>query len=319
MLDTSKKYPMLPPEDVLYTVSILANKSDYNHKLMNIPSVWDETRGTSVKVAVLDTGAPKHVDLSPLGSYRADNIRSDEYDRQGHSTHVGGIIAALADNDIGVNGIAPDVDDYYVKVLDDDGAGSIKSIASGIRMAVDDIGVDVINMSLGLHGSAPLVRELEDACNYAAEQGVAVFAAAGNDNYKVSQPAVFDSVIAVGAVNRRKRKARFSNYGPEVDFVGGGVDVYSTHLDNRYAYLSGTSMACPAVCAAACLILSKHVIEGEKLTPLELKQHIRKIAIDLGPEGKDVSFGDGLPVFNNTGEQSKGFLGWAKNFFTSLW
>jgi len=319
MSDLDRRYLMLPPEDVLYTVSILANKKDYNHKLMNIPYIWKDTRGSSVKVAVLDTGGPSHQDLAPLGNYIAKGIQSEVKDVVGHSTHVAGILAAIADNDVGVDGIAPDVDDYYIKVLDDNGLGSIGSIVDGIYKAADDLGVDVINMSLGMHGSAPRSKELEEACNYAVDQGVAVFAAAGNDSWSVSQPAVFDSVMAVGAINKRKRKASFSNFGPQVDFVAGGVDVYSTHLNNRYARLSGTSMACPALCAVGCLILARHIAKGEKLTPQALKDHIKKISIDLGTAGRDDSFGDGLPVFNNEAKQNEGFIGRLRGFFSSIW
>jgi len=302
MPDTSIRYPMLPPEDVLFTVQVLAEKSDYNHKLMNIPAMWESTRGAGVKIAVLDTGVPKHVDLRPVDGCVAAGIASGAEDRVGHALHCAGIVAALAGNGIGINGIAPDVDDYYIKALNDDGSGTVASIVDGIHKAVDVYGVDIISMSLGISARVPHYRSLENACNYAVSQGVAVFAAAGNDGAAVGQPAIYDSVIAVGAVDSRKRKARFSNFGPQVDFVAGGVNVYSTHLNNGYASLSGTSMSCPALAGAAALILSKHIASGEKLSPTELKEHISRIALDLGNKGRDEMFGDGLPVFKNSAE-----------------
>lgn len=297
MSDKTKRYPMLPPGDVLYTVGILAERDSYNHRLMNIPHMWERTRGSGVKVAILDTGVPKHIDLRPSGGCSAKGIDSGPADREGHGTHVGGIVAALAGNGIGVTGIAPDAEDYYIKVLDDDGSGSIESVADGIYKAVDKYGVDIINMSLGMPANAPRFRELEEACNYAVDKGVTVFAATGNDAAALGQPAIYDSVISVGAVDRRRRKARFSNRGTGIDFVAGGVDVYSTHLNNRYVSLSGTSMACPALAGAAALILSKHLASGERLTPLELKEHIRRIAFDLGSAGYDNLYGHGIPVF----------------------
>lgn len=303
-VSTQKKYPMLPPSGVKYTVGLLASKDNYNHKLMNIPHVWEKTRGEKTKVAILDTGVPRHDDLSPLGGCSAWGIESGDRDRNGHATHVGGIIAALSNGGIGVDGIAPETGDYYIKVLDDNGSGSIDTLVDGIRKAVDSYGVDIINMSLGLPASAPLSRELEAACEYANSNGVTVFAATGNEATRLGQPAIYDSVVAVGAVDRRKKKARFSNRGKGVDFVAGGVDVYSTHLDNSYAALSGTSMACPAVAAAGLLILSKHALRGENLSPAELIDHIERIAFKSRGQDCEELYGNGIPIFG--GDKSSG-------------
>lgn len=321
MPDLDKRYPMLPPSDVLYTVGILAERDSYNHKLMNVPAMWECTRGANVKVAVLDTGVPKHVDLRPSGGCSAAGITSGDADRNGHASHVGGIIAALAGNGIGVTGLAPDVEDYYIKVLDDNGSGSIGSIIDGIHIAVDKYGVDIINLSLGMSAGAPRFRELEAACDYAVSKGVAVFAATGNDAKALGQPAIYDSVIAIGAVDRKRRKARFSNRGAGIDFVSGGVDVYSTHLNNRYASLSGTSMSCPAVVGAGALILSKHLASGERLTPSELKEHIRRIAFDLGNAGYDNLYGHGVPIFghHNVQEQDPGLFVRLLAWLRQLW
>jgi len=293
-MDTSRLIPMLPPSDVLHTVSMLSSRSkDYNHKIMNIPAMWERSRGAGVKVAILDTGVPRHRDIEPAGHW--SYFINYDHDRQGHSSHVGGIGHALHANDDGVSGIAPDAEDYYAAVLDASGSGSVDSIIAGIHKAVDDWGVDVINMSLGY--GAGHTPALEAACNYAVSQGVTLFAAAGNEATHVGQPACYDSVIAVGAVDPRRRRAGFSNFGPEIDFVAGGVEIYSTHLDNRYARLSGTSMACPAIAAAAELIISEHKARGVKLSPVEVKEHLQRIAIDPGRGEFPDSFGAGVPVF----------------------
>jgi minor extracellular protease Epr len=290
---------MLPTHTVKSRVQILAEKCDYNHRMMNIPKMWNRTRGAGIKVAVLDTGCPQHVDLAPCGSMTA--FPGYEHDTNGHSTHCGGIIAAIANNDMGVAGIAPDVDDYYGAVLNASGNGDIESIIKGIRWAVDDIGADVISMSLGIAAGELHFSKFEKACNYAVSQGVAVFAAAGNESGAVGQPAIYDSVIAVAAVNNRKDHAYFSNTGPEVDFAAGGVNVYSTYLDNSYAELSGTSMACPAAAAVGALILADSANVGIKLSPDELRAKLRKIAYDVGPDGFDELYGHGIPIFGSGG------------------
>lgn len=300
-IDLERNMPMIPPTIAEVTVSILAETADYNHRLMNIPAAWRTTKGEGVKVAILDTGVPNHVDLRPAGG--ASFIKGYQEDLNGHATHCGGIIAATAFNDMGIRGIAPEVDDYYGAVLDANGAGSISTIIAGIRWAVDEIGADIISMSLGMPAGVPRVRELEAACQYAVDHGVAVFAAAGNEGSGVGQPAQYDSVYAVGAIDEHMDLASFSDRGKEVDFATGGVQVFSTYLHNTYAKLSGTSMACPALAAAAALILSdaRKGANPRKLTPAELGEKLRKISFDIGPKGWDIYTGDGIPVFQTTG------------------
>lgn len=235
------KFRMIPKYTVTSCVRMLAETLDYNHKLMNIPEAWKESKGEGIKIAVLDTGCPEHIDLSPSG--HMSMIDGYEFDKNGHACHVGGAIAAIANNGIGIVGVSPDVEDHYVAVLDENGTGSIESIINGIRYAVDVVGADVITMSLGIDGSVGRIPELEKICDYAVSRGTAVFAAAGNEAGKVGQPAQYDSVIAVAAVNSAKEHASFSNTGPEVDFACGGVQTYSTYLNNSYAKLSGTCIA----------------------------------------------------------------------------
>jgi len=296
---------MIPPFRVVSRVQILSETKDYNHEMMNVPAMWRDTKGaladgTGVPVVILDTGVPNHVDLSPTGG--KSFIPGYEEDQNGHGTHCGGIIAAIANNNMGVMGIAPDCADWYGAVLDKDGSGRIEHIVAGIRWAVDEVGAKVISMSLGIPDGHPIYEAFEEAVNYAYSQGVAVICAAGNEASGVGQPACYDSAIAVAAVDRYQDKAWFSNKGPELDFAAGGVDVYSTFLNNGYAKLSGTSMACPAIAGIAALIIADEKNDhGKWLTPDELVEKMRRIAYDVGEEGFDELYGHGIPVFR-TGE-----------------
>lgn len=293
---------ILPPNNPIAVVRILAEVVDYNHRLMNIPAVWKRTMGEKVKVAILDTGLPNHLDLSPRGgkSFVGGGYLEDQ---NGHGTHVGGIIAAIANNGMGVAGIAPECEDYYGAVLDGSGSGNIDGIIKGIRWAVDEVGAKVINMSLGMPAGFPILKELEAACNYAHAAGVTVVCAAGNEGGLVGQPACYDSVLAVAAINDKKDHASFSNMGPEIDFASGGVDVYSTYLRNGYCKMSGTSMASPALTGAVVLIIADEFKStGKWLTPSEVTEKLKKIAFDVGAEGFDSIFGHGLPIFV-TGEE----------------
>jgi len=289
---------MIPPYRVISRVQILSETQDYNIQLMNVPSMWKQTMGEGVRVAVLDTGLPKHVDLAPKGG--KSFIEGYLEDQQGHGTHVAGILAALANNGMGVAGVAPNCELWCGAVLGADGSGTFEGIVNGIRWAVDEIGAKVINMSLGVPTGTPRLTELEKACDYAKSQGVTVVCAAGNDANFVGQPACYDSVLAISAVDSKKEFAGFSNWGKQVDFAAGGVNVYSTYLNNGYAKLSGTSMSSPAVAGIVTLILADEYKDNEKwLTPDEVTEKLKKIAFDCGPQGFDEMYGNGIPMFKN--------------------
>jgi subtilisin family serine protease len=279
-------------------VQILAETAGYNIRLMNVPQMWTETEGEGVKVVVLDTGAPEHIDVELSGS-KSFAPDSPAPDRNGHASHVSGIIRATRNNGIGVVGIAPKCELYAGKVLNDDGSGELQWVIDGIMWAVDEIGADIINLSLGLPAWVPIIDEFEGSCRYAHNMGTTIIAAAGNESGRVGQPANYDTVITTAAVDDKQQHAHFSNTGRDVDFATGGVAVYSTYLNNGYAKLSGTSMSSPALTGAAALILAKHRKAGQIMQPDDVYEHIQRVAYDVGPEGYDDLYGHGIPLFGH--------------------
>ena len=293
-----ERVPMLEPYTVKTVVAALSETADYNHQMLNIPEMWKRNKGGGVRVAVLDTGCPTHMDLKIAGSRNFSGDKS-VYDLvAGHSTHVCGIIGALV-NGIGVRGIAPECELWCGKVLGDDGSGSLSAIAEGVRWAVDEVRADIINMSLGCPPDGAASFALRSACKYAHDKGVVVCCAAGNDAGAVNAPACLPTTIAVAAVDRSKEKAYFTCHGSEVDFAAGGVDVFSTWLDNKYAKLSGTSMATPVISGACALIIGAARAAGRSLTPEDVYEHLVGIAVDVEAPGKDVYTGNGIPVFTS--------------------
>ena len=228
---------------------------------------WKRTMGSpSVRVAVLDTGKTAHPDLVWAAGRDVVDNDGDPTDPGSllgsagdfHGTHVAGIVAARANNGIGVAGVAPGVTLVPVRVLDGNGAGTDADIAAGIRWATS-AGVQVINMSLG--GAGACTSVLSSAIQAARSRGIVVVAAAGNEARDAAgyAPASCPGVIAVGATDAAGRRASFSNVGATVDVSAPGVDVLSTGRSGRtYGYVrqSGTSMASPAVAGAAALFLS---------------------------------------------------------------
>ncbi len=310
-----QRYVWLPDSKPTIMVSAMSEVEDYNFKLMNVPEMWKITRGAGVKVAILDTGLPQHIDLpEPEGKSFVDGYT---YDIQGHATHTTGILAALADG-TGVVGIAPDCTVVHGTVLDESGSGTVDAIVEGIRWAVDIAKVDIISLSLGIQTRDTLV-DLRDACDYAYAKGVAVFAAAGNENGPVGQPASYDSVFAVAAVDSKYKRASFSDYGDQIDFAAGGVNVYSTYLNNTYAKMSGTSQACPALVGVAALILSDSLRVGVRLTPEQLRAKLNAIAYNPdNPGGYDQYEGRGIPVFSNATPVVEPVLGWWAKVWLSV-
>ncbi|BEL12317.1 hypothetical protein Q0Z83_105080 [Actinoplanes sichuanensis] len=265
---------------------------------INVPSAWEESTGSEVVVAVIDTGVDgAHPDLAGnvLTGYDAiDDTEGGDSDGNGHGTHVAGTVAAVAGNDAGIAGIAPDAKILPIKVLDANGSGYTSDTAEGIVWAVDN-GAQVINLSLG---SDTATDAEETAVAYAIENGVTVVAAAGNEREEgspTSYPAAYDGVIAVAATDADDEIAEYSNRGDYVDVAAPGSGIISTYPGDltddgsEYAELNGTSMASPHVAAVAALLKAVN----PDLTPDDVQNALERSAVDLGVAGFDSDFGHG--------------------------
>lgn len=271
-----------------------AQAIDWGVSIVQAPQVWSITKGEGVKVAVLDTGVDmNHPDLVAnikTGKNFTTSDPNDYMDRQGHGSHCAGIIAGV-DNNFGVVGVAPKAELYIGKVLADNGAGSIQSIVEGIDWAISQ-GVNIISMSLGCEvdpGPA-----LHQAIQRAHAAGIIIVSASGNENNHVGWPAVYEEVIAVGAIDQSFGRAGFSNFGRELDVAAPGVDILSTYLNGGYARLSGTSMATPMVAGVIALLVSFTRKVGLQATPDAIMNMISQRSVDLGNTGLDEMFGNGL-------------------------
>ncbi len=300
----------------------------WNFRMLDAERTWDIQKGDpSVVVAILDTGIA-YEDFPP---YRKapdfggtvfvpghDFINEDEHanDDNFHGTHVASTVAEATDNTVGVAGFAFRCALMPVKVLDSNGDGSFFDVAEGIDFAARNTSVKVINLSLGGDGNSNTVRAAVDR---AVAAGITVVAAAGNDGRgTISFPAVLPNVIAVGAVDGRKQKAPYSNFGPELDLMAPGGDnrrddtgpngvpdgrpdgILQQTLDPDsaergifddfgYFFVTGTSQATPHVSALAALLYRQGIT-----TPAAVKAVMEQTAEDLGASGRDDTFGNGL-------------------------
>lgn len=267
----------------------------YHHTVIGSAYAWEAGyTGSGVTVAVLDTGVNDSNPDLPTVNGVGTNPKGDI---NGHGTHVAGIIGASANGKYGV-GVAPDVTLYACNVLPNDGKGTLADSIAGVNSVSGQGGssvtVNIINMSLGSLGYSGAFQE---AINGAYNNGVAIFAASGNDggnNY--NYPASYDNVISVAATDQNNARASFSNYGDKVDISAPGVDIYSTDAfygqsdadgtHTEYIVMSGTSMACPVAAGEAAVILSSTPAElsgktgGDKVDAL--LEMMQKNAVKVG-------------------------------------
>lgn len=275
-------------------------------KALNIDQLWSKPIVNSKRpvIAILDTGVDiTHPDLkdniwsNPLetegeagydddGNGFVDDAHGWDFvynyhemdDNNSHGTHVAGI-AAAADNAIGIVGANPKALIMPVKVLDDDGRGTLADVVKGINYAAQN-GADIINLSLGSNSiSTAMVEALENA--YITST---IVASAGNNGFPIydeirglNYPAAYYCVIGVQATSDDAgTMAFFSNYDPDgpvfsrcdisfdlnrvkdptvvyginYEVKAPGANILSSVPGGNYAAYNGTSMASPLVAGA---------------------------------------------------------------------
>jgi subtilisin len=200
--------------------------------------------GTGKTAWILDTGVDyDHPDLT------VDTKRSrsflDEFvnaeDGSGHGTHIAGIIGGN-NNKLGILGIASGATIVALKVLNDEGNGTVSSLLDGLAY-VEQYGEpgDVINISL----TAPGSEILDDEVRSLGEKGFYVAIAAGNEQTTASSysPGRVNgpNIYTVSAVDSLNQMITNSNYGNDViDFAAPGQRIISTYKDKQYAKMTGT-------------------------------------------------------------------------------
>jgi subtilisin family serine protease len=274
VVDVSPNITMTPPEvdqSRIYAWRIYAwasgaaepVESQYAATSVKLAAAHQLSNGANVTVAVLDTGVQfahpalagalvpgwDFVDNDANAAETLNGIDDDGDglvdEGAGHGTHVAGI----------VHRVAPAATILPVRVLDDDGTGTMWNVTEGMYWAALH-GARVVSLSLGTHGSA---KPLRVAVTELAAQNVLVVAAAGNDGRdRAMFPAAAPEAIAVGSVGAGDIVSTFSNFGSWIDVMAPGENIHSTYAfpAASYAMNSGTSMATPWVAGEAALIAS---------------------------------------------------------------
>lgn len=254
---------------------------------ISAPEAWNISTGSGrTIVAVIDSGVDyTHPDLAAniwtnRGEIAGNGIDDDRdgyiddvhgwdfanndnnpMDDHGHGTHVAGIIGAVGNNGVGVDGVNWKVQIMPLKFLTASGTGNLSNAIRALNFAVAH-GATVSNNS---YSGGGYYQAFYDAVKAAQAKGHIFVAAAGNNSVNTdSSPAYpssynLDNIVSVAAVDRNDNLASFSNYGVgTVDIAAPGVNIYSTYKNNNYITMSGTSMAAPFVTGAIALLRDLH-------------------------------------------------------------
>lgn len=187
-------------------------------------------------------------------------IYTDEY-IDSHGTHIAGVIAARGKNKVGISGVCGNFCKIMpLKVLGKDGNGNIEDLKRAIKYAYDN-GARICNISLG---TRQYDVELDDLIKKYNDMLFVVAAGNGSNyiGYDISvrdvYPASFnyDNVITVSNMSFDGKRYESANYGRKVTIFAPGTYILSTLPENKYGYITGSSIATPFVTAAAAMILS---------------------------------------------------------------
>lgn len=281
------------------------NNPDYTwfYDQIGLFDAWDRTMGDpKIKIAVLDDSFdPNHKEIinrmeNPWNVFEYSNSIKT-YNKFNHGTHVAGTVVGEINNGLGISGVAPKCKLIPIQIANSHGKITTSSVLDGIFYALKN-GADVINMSFGIDLSHAFGNISEDqqkmyaktlyvdeeamwneVFEIASKEGVVIVQAAGNSSAIAALDPMKRSEIAivVGATDRNKKVAEFSNYGNEVDIYAPGVGIYSAVPNQNFKMMDGTSMSSPIV--AGCVALIKSI--NNQLSTAEIKQMINDSAEDL--------------------------------------
>ena len=256
------------------TVAIIDTGIDLTHPdLKN--NIWENS--DEIPDNGIDDDNNGYVD--DVQGYDFVNEDNDPYplDHNGHGTIMSGVIAAMADNEIGISGITWNCKIMPVQVVDANWIPNGNSIFEGIKYAADN-GAKVICMALGYTFPS---SALKDTIDYAFNKGALICCAAGNfGNDRKIYPGAYENVIAVAGTDHSDNRMEYlyefngewvnSSYGDWVDIAAPGENIYTTsptyHVtlcdtwgyELNYDVISGTTLAAPVVAGVAALVFSKN-------------------------------------------------------------
>lgn len=242
-------------------------------------------------VGMIDTGV--NSDHAALDGVDVEVVPAiAEGRRAASSVHGTGIAILIAGRgDQRTPGLLDGIRLVAMEAFHRDPSGQDIADAFDIARALDGLvgrGIEVINMSL----TGPDNAVLAQVVRAAIERDTIIVAAAGNQGPKAPPlyPAAYEGVVAVTAVDRDGNVYRQANAGEHIDFAAPGVRLWTAASVRGGRFRSGTSYAVPFVTAA----LAAARAQAPERKAAEIVQDLAQRAVDLGPAGRDPTFGWGL-------------------------
>lgn len=276
--------------------------SEWQFERIGADATWNKVNNSeTVTVAVIDTGLNvEHPDIkgNTVPGYDYVEGTATMKDLAGHGTEVSGCIAAVANNSIGMAGVAGTANIKIVPyrvggTYDGDANLDVGYICAALYDAAGRSDVKVINMSFGGYMVSSALRT---AVANAASAGKVLVAASGNEGAnaeyrgELAVPASYNNVISVGATDSTNQIAYFSQYNSMVDLCAPGQKIYTTNYKGGYQFASGTSFASP-ITAGACAVL---MAADPSLSSTEVETILKDTALDFGDPGRDDYYGYGM-------------------------
>lgn len=261
---------------------------------IGIKEAHKKYKGQGVKVLFIDTGIQSdHKDIDNKNLIVKDFVYKESgigADRTGHGTHVAGVVIAKGGRQA-IVGIAPKITAYVAKVIEERKEGSQSRLREAIDWGIEEE-VQLINLSFGT--DYPLENDTYEKIKEAYNKGIILVGAAGNDNYNVNYPAKYPEVIAVSSIQKNSIKSDFSNFGKEIEVMAPGEDILGLFPYNKYARMTGTSMATPIVTGCLALYMEKYYRDNKKWpTPAIVREALANSVKDIGKIGRDPYYGYG--------------------------
>jgi subtilisin len=255
-----------------------------------------------VHIRIVDTGFDTDHTQLTAGKRTGANYTTDPngVDINGHATHCTGIIFA---QDFG---ICYDLAKLGIvtwemnKILSNTGSGSFAwfETCEKAQRAKDELrkaaGTRTI-VSASFGGSTPALTGVEAAMKANTALGTVYIVAAGNTGTTgVQYPAHSQYAIACASLDQSLTRSSYSTMGAQVWAAQAGRGIQSTWPNNKFATLSGTSMATPFLAGCTAIALSKW---GDLLPDYNaVKSYIATISQDIAPTGKDDATGYGFSL-----------------------
>ena len=284
------------------------NKNQYYIEQINVKDIWESAEyGEGRTYAVADSEVSNdellnHNGINEMNCLGIHCVSSEGLLGTTEYHHGLGVLGVIAmDNGSNVLGIAPKAEFHLIKTLNKEGKGSVSEMYSAISKATE-LNVDALNMSVGVPARTyddSITTANKNICLAFTQNGNTMICAGGNEGTNsydeegnliseklgVHYPNDGSWSISVGSVDKNEKLAEHSVCSDGKDFLAMGMDVLSTYPGNKYAYMDGTSFACPII--TGCVLLCKNLfVKKYKHEPSqqELIEYMSKRTVDMGLE-----------------------------------